>query len=525
MKRQLTILLATFILLTTQNALSQSEASQGEMKIDPRQYVTVQYRKTPVSGKLDTIWNWETRKNVANQKFHYIDVDGEIKIDFNRLGLTNNTAFEGTVSLEAEISGPNGTRKIEVNPYSEIGIQRIPIGIKAEPASEIAKKVINMISELKDVDSYNNTGYYNYYFNSPSIPANKILRDKLQQFDSLAHIKNFNTKDLKSIGNTFKKLVKTEFDLIAYDYQNELIRKWDSTLYFSNTNEDIQAAVDGIFNEYNGEYIAAKKRFIDHYKPAFDFCKERLGLIISYLTSFDNSGEDAVKSFLSLINKDYINYSALKTKFLSYKDELDKIKFNSNNPDSAAIVIADNTALLSQTLQSLIAFSRFKGSELESILRDLAKRKQSELMSDTSYARYYNKSSSFRDTLETKFFFSLLDTYRDELSDILSKAAGKIIFRKLVYATIDLGKAGAKSDEVLTVYVTWILDSKKDSLGNSPRLPIGKYYLRETGWKFEVADMFAMVKRVGEAKVADQTKVSPSNFKGSGGAVLMFTYK
>ncbi|MNT17793.1 hypothetical protein D3C72_1529680 [compost metagenome] len=98
-----------------------------------------------------------------------------------------------------------------------------------------------------------------------------------------------------------------------------------------------------------------------------------------------------------------------------------------------------------------------------------------------------------------------------------------MIYKKLVYATIDLGKSGAKNGEVLNVYVTWILDSKKDSLANSPRLPIGKYYLRETGWKTEVSDMFALIKRVKESSV-NQTNVSPTNFKGSGGAVLMWTF-
>lgn len=505
-------LAAGCILLLAANSYAQRNGESQEIRIDPRQYVIVQYRKTPAKGKVDTIWNWENRKNVPNQKFHFIDVDGEIKIDFNRQEIVANTNFEGTVSLEAEISGLNGTRKIEVNPYSEIGVQRIPIGIKAEPASEIAKKTLNMIRELEWAEYYYNLLYAYSEFTQENINKNAEIRAMARQLDSFITDSATPLSNARTKVAELKRMIKSEAENVYFD-DSIYGPAWDASLSAARSKDRLQSMADDIYSAYNAAYKTQRKGFVDDYTEAFNFAREELGIIISYLSSFDDSGEDALKAFLSVINKDYINYEVLKTKLAGYKDEINGIKL-SRNIDSTAIILSDNSALLGDVLWTLSSFSKFKGSELENILRSLAGNR-------ISYQKQY--TSEQRDSVDTKVFFELINENIEFLSDTLSKAAGKIIFRRLVYATIDLGKSGAKTGEVLNVYLTWILDSKRDSLGNSPRLPIGKYYLRETGWKVDVADMFALVKRIDEDKV-DPTKVSPSNFKGSGGAVLMWTY-
>lgn len=520
MKSNLSIYLSVFILIFNVKIYAQNNSGSREIKIDPRQYVTVQYKKTPTNGKLDTIWNWENRKNVPNQKFNFIDADGEIKIDFNKSALISNTDFEGTVSLEAEISGLNGTRKIEVNPYSEIGIQRIPIGIKSEPPSELANKILNMIKELKDAEVLHKNIFNYKIFSADNIIKNALVKVKFKELDSMADIATNQTNNLISAAAGLQKLIKNELDIFYFDSEKEYKRRSGNINFnAAKSNGDFQLLLDSLYSNYNGVYKKERNAYVEDYSKAFNYAKEQLSLVTNYLSSFDNSGEDAIKAFLSLINKDYINYSALKIKLQTYKDEIDKVKLNNKNFDTLALVLFDNALLISETLKTLSAFSRIKGSVLENILKGLALSNKREVYNNSNNLVDYSK----RDKAQTDIFFSLLDSFTVFLSDTLSKAAGRIIFRKLVYATIDLGKSGAKTGEVLNVYVTWILDSRRDSVGNSPRLPIGKYYLRETGWRGEIADMFAMVKRIDESK-ADQSKVSPSNFKGSGGAVLMWTY-
>jgi hypothetical protein len=397
-----------------------AQDSLTQIEIDPRQYVVVKYRKSPTQGRLDTLWNWENRLSVPNQKIRYIDIDGEIRIDFLKPGLTGNKDFEGTFSLEADISGINGTRRIEVNPYSEIGVQRIPIGIKAEPPAEIAKKLLNMLMELKNAD----------------------------------------------------------------------------TIY---------------------RRVSRKSDEPDTLKKAFHYANEKLDNVLEYLSSFELAGEDASKAFLALINKDLIGYKFLKNKLTELKKRMEKIDIDqfSDLTSADAASLTKNKGLIIETNKYLVELSRFEGSPLEKIIKQFA---------ETEYVPTDEKLQQYIGTIKYKEnFYTIIDKHRDQLAGILSTEAGKLIYKKLIYATIDLGKSGASSGEVLNVYITWILDPKKDSLGNSPRLPIGKYYLNETGWRMDVADMFAMIKRVDERK-ADPATLSPSNFKGSGGAVLMWTF-
>jgi len=499
---------ALFILLARE-AYSQTDGST-DIKIDPRQYVTVQYKKTFNDVKLDTVWNWETRKNIPNQKVIYLDVDGEIKIDFSRLGLIGNKDFEGTVSLEADISGSSGTRKIEVNPYSEIGVQRIPIGIKSEPPLVIAKKLLNMMQELKDARSiYDFISIYGSFTQS-HVNKKKIIEEKSKNLLDLIN------KSIKSNLPLEEDIVRDALDLEILIVNKNLAESVNK-LNLSKTHKELKAKIENMLRTYYEYYDDDRGNYIRLFKEAFSYDNKKLDIVISYLNSFEVGGEDATKAFLSLINKDLVGYKILKNNFISAQKKMSVININYKDDDPRLdSVLLSNAPLITETCKSLVEIARFSGSPFESILNELAIKKENKL--DLN-----NLNTIDQEKKKNEFYFYLIDTHLQELSEKLAIAAGKMIYKKLVYATIDLGKSGAKNGEVLNVYLTWILDSKKDSLSNSPRLPIGKFFLRETGWRMEIADMFALVKRIDETKV-DQTTVSPSNFKGSGGAVLMWTF-
>jgi hypothetical protein len=495
-------LLIYLLLLPFAACIAQQSTTISDQKIDPRQYVTVQYHKTPTQGRMDTIWNWEQRSGVPNQKISFIDVDGEIKIDFSQLALISNINFEGTVSLEAEISGANGTRKIEVNPYSEIGVQRIPIGIKSEPPSEIAKKLLNMIRELENAEQMYDklSGFKDFTPDDVSrqrliSSRSKIILDKLTAQKELTDELMQEAKELElMIGSRSPKKIDTA------DTKKEVLEKLKYQLRL-----------------YEDRYKNDRANCFQIYQMVYGYTSKNVDIVLEYLNSFESGGEDATKAFLSLINKDLVGYKALKTSFISAQKKLQGASLELTDDYKNDSLLAAQLKIVSSTCKSLVELSRFKGSAFESILQKVAST-DPELSID-----FKTLKAEKNELREKQFYFDLINTHLQQLSEELSLAAGKMIYKKLVYATIDLGKSGAKNGEVLNVYVTWILDSKKDSLANSPRLPIGKYYLRETGWKTEVSDMFALIKRVKESSV-NQTNVSPTNFKGSGGAVLMWTF-
>jgi hypothetical protein len=510
------IFLSIIPMICASFCFSQNSGQNSEIKIDPRQYVTVLYKKTQTQGRLDTIWNWESRRNVPNQKINLIDIEGEIKVDFFKQGLVKNKEFEGTVSLEAEISGVNGTRKIEVNPYSEIGVQRIPIGIKSEPPYEITKKLLNMISELKNVASANEFNSLYSGFSKQDILRRAEIIGKKREIDSLIKSPLTTIDDIIPNGIFLRKLCKNEFNLYFSDAIDQYPKKMDSVLINSKSKKEFQSNIDEMVRLYQEVFSEERDVFIVRFRKALTSAIGKIDIVVSYLNSFESSGEDAMKALLRLINKDLVNYSSLKTSILNSRTELNKISIENLSQDSLAILLLNKKEEITDATSKLLEYTRFKGSVLAKEIDKIASRD----------ALAFQKSDTFsfaQERLEEDFRFSIIEKYLQELSEVLSIKAGEIVYKKLVFATIDLSKSGAKNGEVLNVYLTWILDSKRDSLANSPRLPIGKYYLRETGWRTEIADMFALIKRVNEENV-DQSTVSPSNFKGSGGAVLMWTF-
>ncbi|GAB2799547.1 hypothetical protein GCM10027275_51770 [Rhabdobacter roseus] len=262
--------------------------------------------------------------------------------------------------------------------------------------------------------------------------------------------------------------------------------------------------------------------FIEQYSKSLKYCKAKLGITLNYLNSFEESGIDAKKALLSLMNKDLINYETIKKSLEISNTLLSTINLNIQNQDTLATKFSENIDLINETMLNLDLVSRFKGSELEFILD----RKDSQLIALKKNITL-EKIDSIRNEYDVEIrekYYNLIINYFPEISEELSKLAGREIYKKLVHANIDLGKSGAKNGEVLNLYVTWKIDSKINVNQNPPRLSLGKYYLKDTGWKLEIADMFSLVKRINEPTSTEDTLLSPSNFKGTGGAVLMWTF-
>lgn len=520
MKKNIFFLSIVFCCFLSSSIFAQFHDANG---IDPRKYVNVMYRKFPTSKLVDTILNWEYRTRIPDQKFSYLNTDGIINIVFDRQGLSENKAFEGTLTLEAEISGSGGTRKIEVNPYSEIGAQRIPIGIKSEPPTELAKRLLNMIINIRDEDL---TKHYGSLLSFKNIITEYLFyTNNIRKLDALGEYK-------KDITNRQSYLDTVYSIAIAFNDKYTLYDEYSSGKYKYRGTIDKRIKIE-MLDDYvaNDDLTKARnivKQFLTDNAPNTvklysDLLKElpfiteevynKVNITNEYLTAFNTAGEDATKAIFSIMNKDYISYRHLIENIGKQKAALESQSFMNES-------IENKIDILINVCRKLIQLSELKQTKLEMIaynmLNDTAKnRLQIEKNKPYSYdyERIYNK-----------LYTEILSEKYDLIADSISTRTSKIIYKNLIYATIDLGKSGASNGEVLNIYLVWIRDSKKDSIGNSPRLPLGKYHLQKTGWGLEVSDMFALVQRV-DASFDTSSNVSPSNFKGSGGATFVWTYR
>lgn len=525
--------------------ISLNNTYSQELNIDPRQYVKVLYSKNPNHPKRDTLWIWNSDYTsfLPNQRIKIVDMNGIINVEFDKMSIIDNRNFEGTVSLEAELSGTNGTRKIEVNPYSEVGIQRRRIGIKSEPPSEIIKKLLNMILELRSLSGA-------YFISRISVEEQNLYNSLIANRERL--IVDLGA-DYDNTKVSAKEFIKSSYAAM-YNYRNydailAQIDKYPGTSMedVKNEVETVNAKIDEgsgkaidqvnlTFNLLNADFNRIYLDEIREFQSLLDDSNYKINLIANYLNSFESGGDDALKAFLVLINKDLINYNSLKNSLLKSQDEMSKIKIEGDTKTRHSIILSSGEDL-NKSFLKLKEFTEFRGSILENKIDELIAKNEAELVYVDSLSSFlymdnktkldtenlsWRRNRPYGDT-ESAIRFEVIEKYNAELSDILSKEAGEIIYKRLVYATMDLGNSGAKSGEVLNLYLTWILDSKNDSIGNSPRLSIGKYFIRETGWKMEIADMFSLVKRINESDF-DPANLSPTNFKGAGGAVLMWTF-
>jgi len=487
------------------------------VEIDPRQYVLISYNRYRTREKLDTIWSWESRKNVPNQKYNALDIAGQVKIEFEKTGLIRNTDFFGNVTLEAEISGSKGTRPIEVNPYSEIGIARKAIGIKSDPPYEVSNKLLSMLVEISEVGEKKNLLETAYSFRT---------REALKQYGiTLANVidacdkKNPNVDSIKDIAlDAYDELASTTS---LYSYGADSIVDQIRHIFMNSATLKVRLVGLKAYT-YTPHIMYIRDPFIKAYLEAAEYLQDKLPLTLEFLKSFEKGGQEGLKAFLSLTSLNLIKYVDIKNTLIKSQDTLSRLHLPTID---SKMMVTDSILLLYKdpiykAMNALYYLSRLQGSEIERIVigytRDKVKNRTP--LQDSIYS--FN-SSIVKNAQQA--IALLINTYKDSLAILVARKAGEQIYKKLIKASIDLGKSGAAEGETLSLYLTWILDGS-DSLQNSPRLEIGKYQLINSGWGLEVADMFALVNRSHPSRTVDPTHTSPSVFKGTGGAVLMWTY-
>jgi len=498
------------------------DTAKVAIEIDPRQYVALVYNKYRAREIYDTIWNWEKRKNVPAQKRFTLDNAGQIKILFDKEGLIKNTQFFGNISVEAEISGSSGTRQIEVNPYYEVGQARQAIGINSESPSELSNKLLSMLLELSDVrDLTANLKLYGWY----TMQGRKALQNYGSLIDKLSDSLNSMTPPI--LVKWQKQLVSAYRDVFRTlgDYHNsDSLIKVIKTSTVSNFSDVLSSIKE---EDYNNMVQTWKGNFVKYYREAAIYLQQKIPLIQTYLKSFDDGGTDELQAYLSLAGTDLIKYQDITSRLKSDKDTLMKLtptilnQNDLNSPVDSVLIIYTEPIL--NAINSLSNLFNFRGSEIQAILVNYAKQ--------TAVINNYNKDSLnslvengySRESLRN-LLLNIINDNRDTLSSLIAEKAGRLIYRKLILASIDLAKSGAAEGESISLYITWSI-GKKDSVVKPPRLELGKYNIAPGGWVVQISDIFSLVNRINPGGSIDQSHESPSVFKGAGGAALMWSYQ
>ena len=501
--------------------------------IDPRRYVQV-YEIRNEKKKIKQpilLWSWEgieqtliqkkskkkeKKSNLTpldnlplqNQKRTIVDIGSKIKIQFLKDQISKNTEFKGNISIEAEIVGEkNNFRKIEVSPYSEIGIEKKRIGLTSRPANELAGIFISLLidskelmkrikpvqiqSDIEEIEWETEILYEELSYYHDNLDQATQARQELENSPD-STIYDTNSDDIEDLLTFFS------LDLILMDkiYIIDIKKDLDAQINSLNNHiKNIKEKINQLESTTHTEKLPSKKTI-----------QADLRLILDYIEYIQQGGEQAEDAFLSLIELNHIKLASIKNSLLYEFDELDKLEpsQDSSGRRSYKTILSESCKTIYVELQKL---SNIDGGIIEKELKKLSDISRHNL-NTTTYTDSYNYYLKF---------------YKQNLIPIVAKRASAIIFQELHYGTIDLYKAGAKSGEVLYLYAKLYDSDRKGSGGEAKVLEIGRYELKETRWKAKTSDSFLLVDRINESSVTS-TNVSPSNFKGAGGATFNITW-
>lgn len=103
--------------------------------------------------------------------------------------------------------------------------------------------------------------------------------------------------------------------------------------------------------------------------------------------------------------------------------------------------------------------------------------------------------------------------------------AGKILFSRLVYATIDLEKEGVQEGQYVYISVMWYnINNNTRTAEDGIELATAKFYIKDTGWRLAAVESALLITRKDEDFARPQN-LSPSQFKPTGGASLLWSYR
>lgn len=403
-------------------AISQNKKTLDD--IDPRQFVMLyEDAKKPAPPVL--IWKYDS----VQRKVSKLNNESIIRVEFDRSKIAGASNFKGHFTLSAFLND----REIPILPYSTIGQEKIKIGFQNNSASQNGANFLNIISTATKIDSLwsmtrpvfdDRSGIYlSRQINELIIYYNRINPDAKMDISTGEN------------ANLFSKLSRVS----AYVPESSTL-----AVYLENpelfTNNEILSELRDIKNTVDRQGTKAK---IENQAKIKTYQK-LLNLIRNFnqeYKAFYAAGERTVSSYLELINMNQKEMKRIHENLVSIAQNLsmvDTMQAKSVNKYEGQI---RSDALKARTLVSQI--TDLKGTDFQQMIND-------------TKANLNKLSADKKDVLIKK----------------LTEKAAKDLFTELVYGTINLKDAKARSSEKLSIYINWYVN---DNETNVSELHLGTF--------------------------------------------------
>lgn len=451
--------------------LCYSQNTEEPKSIDPRQFVEVYYHK----DRSDIAWligEFNPSNQIFNQKIDRVDNNGVLEIKFLLEDLVQTSNFYGAISIEAEVYGRDGSRKIEVNPYSLVGQDQSEFGIKSISINDFYGKISSFLSETQRT---------NIDFNNFRTIVRNIDPQLLTHLEYLGYRLMDDDKFYKPY-YSYQVIDSSELD---YLLQNKLDIK---ELIFRNLDTIEQKKLSPFFD---------KTSFTSR---DLDYLANRVSNVIqreierNTKSGSDNPIEQSVNNRIMIIQNQLSDISEYLTAILDNSED---------------------------TKRAFSTLSGYDNMTLNKLLVDLNLITNSPI-SETNKLDWYNSVTKILNEfnqLTYPFYDIGTSVNQQEKDQVLKEKLSSLIFNRLVNAQIDLNKENVQPGEKLTIHILWNDANKKNE---STKLNLCSFYIDQTGAQFKIMDAFYLVERINQGK--GDSLQSPSNFKGAGGASLMLTY-
>lgn len=425
-------LLTLFCCLVIGSTQLQAQTGVEDMnEVDPRQYLEI-YENVEEPTSPKQIWGFDS----IQKKVEEVAKESIIRLEFNKKLLVDNPDFIGNFSISAQVND----RPIQVGPYSVVGQHEYQIGFDQNSSKDNASYFLSTLIEADQIDSI-----WDRY--SP------VFRDRSQVFlkqnvNELLEYYNRNTADSvlnikapenRHIYNKIANVVMflpSSSTLSVYLEEPLIFRNSEITGELLSIQQDLEQG-----NEFK---MPARQRL-----EAYQSMYRLIEYTINYMDYFSEGGEKVVDAYLSLIQRDQVFFNRTRQRL---KDNYDAMKILDT-------LRATNLSKFEGTLRN----STLQAQSLLSKLSDIK---------GTDLSRILNKNG----------YKSLSEISRNERKDViktLSENTGKDIFKRLVYASIDLPKADVQRNDKLAIYLNWYIDRPGTEGGEKPlKLHIGTFEVK-----------------------------------------------
>lgn len=556
--------------------------------LEPRQYVTIYEREKNKEATKPIWWlvkkdddlkkdlstvgknsNEYKAKFYTSQKHRVVDKESILEIKFDQEALAKNINFYGNISLAAKI----GNRSIEVSPYSLVGKPQKSYGVNSKPILEIADNFFRLMLEvknteeagalvLKDIEKLKRdklssevnkeiskkTFDFNYeklklivakierenmlsgstkvpdlFFRNLEIKKSKNNSIDTSGLAKAKSIPDLTFNDLKSLDNSFTNeidnyIITTNKSIDTYSIKNDsdlnrikqsifalspLLKESDrNKLEFSLQNKMVRPSeiaeltpTTWVKEDIEVGFMRSLEKQAEDWADVVRNAEKAK----KYMEYFKNTSESSESAFLRLLMVTEIdfseNYRVIKESLDYFATSSDKLSEDKNFNKYAKQLINAFKAIGENTFE----FSR--------------------ILSEYGYGNDFKKINDLKE--------SLLENPEDykKVRQRIALYAGQIIFSKLLYGTIDLKKQSVNDGDEIEISVMWYnIDETTTTAEQGVELATAKFLVKKTGWHLDVSESALLIHRIDEEKLRSGYPLSPSNFKPTAGASLLWSY-